>query len=90
MNEELNYWSTLFKVNKLSLNASKTKFSIPQEIKKHKPIGIPPLHTDNVSIKRELVAKLLGVFLGENVSSGHISIKTQISNSNKLIYRSSL
>lgn len=67
------------------------KLSFPSRKKeKNKPIGMPPLHTDNVSIKRELVTKLLGVFLGENVPSGHISIRTQISNSNKLIYRSSL
>ena len=66
MNEELRKIATWFKTNKLSLNISKTKTFYKK--KKDVPNILPPLHIDNVPIKRELVTKFLGVYLDENAS----------------------
>ena len=52
-----------FKASKLSLNISKTKYSLFYSTRKRKdiPYILPPLHNDNVPIKREFVTKFLGV-----------------------------
>ena len=63
MNEELRKVANWFKANKLSLNISKTKYSLFHSTRKRKDIPniLPPLHIDNVSVKREFVTKFLGV-----------------------------
>ena len=81
MNEELRKVANWFKGNKLSLNVSKIKCSLFHSTKKRKdiPNTLPPLHTDNVPVKREFVTKFLGVSLHEIVSWKHhiniVSIK---------------
>ena len=61
MNEEVRKVATWFKTNKLSLNISKIKYSSFHSSRKRKDIPniLPPLHIDNVPIKRE--------FLGDKV-----------------------
>ena len=61
MNEELRKVVTWFKANKLSLNISKTKYSLFHSSRKRKDIPniLPPLHMENVPIKREFVKKIL-------------------------------
>ena len=56
MNEELRKVAIWFKANKLSLDISKTKYSLFHSTRKRKDIPniLPPLHIDNVPIKREL------------------------------------
>ena len=73
MNEELRKVANWFKANKLSLNISKTKYSLFHSTRKRKDIPniLPPLHIDNVPVKREFVTKFLGVYLDENISWKH-------------------
>ena len=73
MNEELRKVATWFKVSKLSLNISKTKYSLFHSTRKRKDIPhiLPPLHIDKVPIKRESVTKFLGVYLDETISWKH-------------------
>ena len=73
MNEELRKVANWFKANKLSLNISKTKCSLFHSTRKRKDIRniLPPLHIDNVPIKREFVTKFLGVYLDENITWKH-------------------
>ena len=73
MNEELRKVANWFKANKLSLNISKTKYSLFHSTRKRKDIRniLPPLHIDNVPIKREFVTKFLGVYLDENITWKH-------------------
>ena len=61
MNEVLRKAANWFKANKLSLNISKTKYSLFHSTRKRKDIPniLPPLHIDNVSVKREFVTKLV-------------------------------
>ena len=70
MNEELRKVATWFKANKLSLNISKTKYSLFHSTRKGKDIPniVPPLHIDNLPIKREFVTKFLAVYLDKNIS----------------------
>ena len=71
MNEELRKVANWFKANKLSLNISKTKYSLFHSTRKRKDIPniLPPLHIDNVPIKGEFVTKFLGVYLDEDIES---------------------
>ena len=73
INEELRKVAIWFKANKLSLNISKAKYSLFHSTRKRKNIQnfLPPLHIDNVPIKREFVKKFLGVYLDENISWKH-------------------
>ena len=73
MNEELRKVASWFKASKLSLNISKTKYSLFHSTKKRKDISnvLSPLHIDNVPIKRKFVTKFLGVYLDENISWKH-------------------
>ena len=79
MNEELRKVATWFKASKPSLNISKTKYSLFYSTRKRKDIPniLPPLHIDNVPVKREFVTKFLGVYLDENISwKHHINIES--------------
>ena len=62
MNEELKKVANQFKASKLSLNISKTKNYLFHSKRKRKDIPniLPPLHIDNLPIKREFVTKFLG------------------------------
>ena len=91
MNEELRKVANWFKANKLSLNISKTKYSLFRSTRKRKDIPniLPPLHIDNVPVKREFVTKFLGVYLDENISWKHyINIaSTKVYKSIGILYR---
>ena len=73
MNEELRKVANWFKANKLSFNISKTKYSLFHSTRKRKDLVciLPPLHIDNVPVKREFVTKFLRVYLDENISWKH-------------------
>ena len=73
MNEELRKVATWLKTNKLSLNISKTKYSLflSTRKRKHIPSILPPLHIDNVPYKREFATKFLEVYLDKNISWKH-------------------
>ena len=70
MNEELRKVASWFKASKLSLNISKTKYSLFHSSRKRKDIRniLTALHIDNIPIKREFVAKFVRVCLDENLS----------------------
>ena len=91
MNKELRKVANWFKANKLSLNISKTKYSLFHSTRKRKDIPniLPPLHIDNVPVKREFVTKFLGVYLDENISwKHHINIvSTKVCKSIGILYR---
>ena len=63
MNQELRKVANWFKANKIFLNISKTKYSLFHSTRKRKDIPniLPPLHIDNVSVKRDFTTKFLGV-----------------------------
>ena len=65
MNEVLRKVANWFKSNKLSLNISKTKYSLFHSTRKRKDIPniLPQFHIDNVPVKREFVTKFLSVYL---------------------------
>ena len=83
MNEELRKVANWFKASKLSLNISETNYSLFNSTRKRKDIAniLPPLHIDNVLVKREFVTKFLGVNLNENISWKH-HINTDNTNKN--------
>ena len=91
MKKELRKVATWFKANKLSLNISKTKYSLSHSTRKTKDIPniLPPLHIDNVLIKRAFVTKFLGIYLDGNISwSDHINIvSTKLFKSIEILYR---
>ena len=92
MNEELRKLASWFKANKLSLNISKTKYSLFHSIRKRKDIPniLTPLHIGNVPIKRESsLTKFLGVYLNENISwKHHINIASiKVCKSSEILYR---
>ena len=91
INEELRKVANWFKANKLSLNISKTKYSLFHSTRKRKDIPniLPPLHIDNVPVKREFVTKFLGVYLGEKISwKDHINIvSTKVCKNIGILYR---
>ena len=61
MNKGLTKVANWFKAKKLSLNISKTKYSLFHSTRKRKDISniLPPLHIENVPVKREFVTKFL-------------------------------
>ena len=73
------------------MNISKTKYSLFHSTRKRKDIPniLPPLHIDNVAVKREFVTKFLGVYLGEQISwKGHINIvSTKVCKNIGILYR---
>ena len=91
VNKELRKVANWFKANKLFLNISKTKYSLFHSTRKRKDIPniLPPLHIDNVPVKREFVTKFLGVYLDENISwKHHINIvSTKVCKSIGILYR---
>ena len=68
MNCGLNKISLLFKANKLSLNLTKTKYSLfhPTSKKGFLREPLPFLKIDNIVIERENVTKFLGVLVDEH------------------------
>ena len=70
MNKELRKVANWFKANKLALNISKKEYFLFYSTRKRKDIPniLPPLHIDNVRVKREFVTKFLGVYIDENIS----------------------
>ncbi|MBY0581189.1 MAG: hypothetical protein K2P53_05870 [Rickettsiales bacterium] len=69
MNIELEKICEWFKMNKLSLNVDKTKWSLFHPISKKKllPSVMPLLLIDKVQIKRETNTNFLGIYLDENL-----------------------
>ena len=92
MNLELSKISLWFKANKLSLNVTKTKYSLfhPAAKKRFLKDPIPTLKMDNTAIDRENVTKFLGVLIDENLSwKPHINnVSTKISKSIGILYKS--
>ena len=79
MNTELKNITTWFKLNKLSINVKKTKWSLFHLASKKKllPSNLPMLTIDNIPIEREKVMKLLGVLTDENLNwKNHIDYIT--------------
>ena len=70
MKTELQNILVWFKANKLSLNISKTKWTLfhPSGKKYSIPDNLPDLSIDNVIIKRDTVTKFLGVYIDENLT----------------------
>ena len=91
MNKELRKVANWFKANKLSLNISKTKYSLFHSARKRKDIPniLPPLHIDNVPVKREFITKFLDVYLDENVSWKHRInvVSSKVCNNIGILYR---
>ena len=73
------------------MNISKTKYYLFHFTRKRKDITsiLPPLHIDNVPIKRVFVTKFLGVYLDENISWKHHTniVSTNVCKSIKILYR---
>ena len=81
MDEELRKVANWFKANKLSLNISKTKYSLFHSTRKRKDIlNILFDNIDNVPVKIEFVIKFPAVYLDENIFWKHhiniVSTKT--------------
>ena len=77
MNKELKHISEWFRANKLSLNASKMRYTFfhKLQIADDIPLQLPPLWINNILIKREYSLKFLGVILDENLSwKSHIKL----------------
>ena len=70
MNAELQKMSIWFEANKLSLNLTKTKWTLFHSQKKKRLItnDLPMLYIDNFEIARESVTKFLGIFIDENLT----------------------
>ena len=92
MNCELNKISFRFKANKLSLNLTKTKYSLFHPASKKRflrePLPFPKMN--NIVIERENVTRFLGVLINENFSwKQHINdVSTKISKSIGILYKS--
>ena len=92
MNTALKNISLWFKSNMLSLNVSKTNYTLFHS--KHKkskiPDTLPDLFMDNIKIERKTVTKFLGVLVDENLSwENHIKlINTKISKIIGILYKS--
>ena len=91
MNEELRKVVPWFKANNLSLNFSKTKYSLFHSTRKRKDIPniLRALHIDNIPIKKEFITNFLGLYLNENISwKHHINIvSTKVCRSIGILYR---
>ena len=91
MNTELKKITEWFKANKLSLNVSKTKYSLFHQLKKkkHIPVSLPFLKLNNIKITRDTSTKFLGVLLDENLSwKAEIeSVELKISKSIGILYK---
>ena len=91
MNKELAIIQEWFNANKLSLNASKTKYSFFHSLSfsDRIPLRLPELKTNDVVIKREENMKFLGVLLDENLTwRPHIKcIENKISKNLGILYK---
>ena len=91
-NCELNEISLWFKANKLSLNLTKTKYSLFHLASKKGFLRepLPFLKMDNIATERENVTKFLGVLIDENLSwKQHINnVNTKIAKSISILYKS--
>ena len=91
MNKELAIIQEWFNANKLSLNASKTKYSFFHSLSfsDRIPLRLPELKTNDVVIKREENMKFLGVLLDENLTwRPHIKcIENKISKNLSILYK---
>jgi len=67
LNNELKYLSLWFKVNKLSLNKTKTKYLIFHKNSNALPLQLPKLYIDNCEIQREYQIKFLGIVFDEHL-----------------------
>ena len=67
---ELKYINIWFQANKLSLNASKTKYVFFHKAKQKKdlPSNLPVLKINDTVIKKEQSLKFLGVIIDENLN----------------------
>ncbi|XP_065667552.1 uncharacterized protein LOC136087866 [Hydra vulgaris] len=77
VNKELDNLTQWFKANKLSLNITKTKYTLFHRVHKKEniPRKLPNLFIDKDIIKREISLKFLGVILDENFTRReHISV----------------
>ena len=92
MNFELQKMSIWFKVNKLSQNLTKTKWTLFHSQKKKRLIAndIPILYIDNFEIIMEIVTKFLGIYLDENLTwKCHIEyVCNKVSKSTGIMYKS--
>ncbi|XP_065665719.1 uncharacterized protein LOC136087141 [Hydra vulgaris] len=70
VNKELEKLTQWFKSNKLSLNISKSKYTLFHRLHKKQdiPLKLPDLFIDNALLKREQSIKFLGVVLDENLT----------------------
>ena len=70
MNQELAHIQLWFNVNKLSLNITKTKYSLFYSFAYNDciPLLLPKLKICNLNIKRETTMKFLGVLFDENLT----------------------
>ena len=92
MNTELEKFNIWFKANKLSLNATKTKFTLfhkPSQMD-NLPLKLPILKINNDKIERKDALKFLGVLIDENLSwKKHIKLlETKLSCAIGVLYRS--
>ena len=92
INCELNKISPWFKANKLSLNLTKTKYSLFQPASKKIFLRetTPSLKMDNIFIEKQNVTKFLGVLIDENLSWKQVinNASTKISKSIGILYKS--
>ena len=92
MNEELKLVNDWFRVNKLSLNESKTVYTLfhSSHQKDNIPLKIPLLKINNHDIKRVMSTKFLGVMLDENLCwKAHINLlNSKISKAIGVMYKS--
>ncbi|XP_065664405.1 uncharacterized protein LOC136086066 [Hydra vulgaris] len=91
VNKELDNLTQWFKANKLSLNITKTKYTLFHRVHKKEniPLKLPNLFIDKNIIKREISSKFLGVILDENVTwREHISVvENKVSKNIGILYK---
>ena len=84
-----NYWKTRAFLELFGFIICDSDFFI-HSIRKRRDIPniLPPLHIDNVPIKREFARKFLGVYLDEGISwKDHINaVSTKVCNSIGILY----
>ena len=92
LNIELKNVSMWFKCNKLSLNVSKTNYTLFHSKQRNAkvPDTLPDLFIDNIKLERKKITKFLGVLVDENLSwENHIDlINTKVSKSIGILYKS--
>ena len=87
INLELNKISNWLKLNRLSLNITKTKCMIFHSVQKQ--VQCPKLEIDSIKIEQVQKFNCLGIILDENLSwKGHIEyISSKISRTNGILNR---